>query len=118
MVFFPTAQTLPSAAGRSFYTGVRALDAATGQILWEHRQPPRRVDNQTAGLLSTRGGVVFGGDQTKFFALDSRTGKVLWSVETGGTIWAAPVTYSVRGEQMVTVAAGRSLMTFALPAAF
>ena len=118
MVFFPTAQTLPSAAGRSFYTGIRALDATTGQMLWEHRQPPRRVDNRTAGLLSTRGGVVFGGDQTKFFALDSRTGKVLWSVETGGTIWAAPVTYDVKGEQMVTVAAGRSLMTFALPAAF
>ncbi len=115
MVFFPTAQTLPSTAGRSFYTGIRALDASTGERIWEHRQATRRVDNETAGLLSTRGGVVFGGDQTRFFALDSRTGKQLWAVETGGTIMAAPVTYVINGEQMVTIAAGRSLLTFALP---
>lgn len=115
MVFFPTAQTLPTTAGRSFYTGVRALDASTGERIWEHRQATRRVDNETAGLLSTRGGVVFGADQTRFFALDSRTGKQLWAVETGGTIMAAPVTYVVNGEQMVTIAAGRSLLTFALP---
>lgn len=115
MVFFPTAQTLPSAAGRSFFTAIRALDASTGALVWEHRQPARLVDNETAGLLSTRGGVVFGGDQTRFFALDSQSGKMLWSVETGGSIMAAPVTYEVDGEQFVTVAAGRSVLTFALP---
>jgi alcohol dehydrogenase (cytochrome c) len=115
MVFFPTSQTLPSTAGRAFYTGIRALDASTGALVWEHRQPARLVNNDTAGLLSTRGGVVFGGDQTRFFALDAQSGKVLWSVETGGTLMAAPVTYEVDGEQFVTVAAGRSILTFALP---
>jgi alcohol dehydrogenase (cytochrome c) len=115
MVFFPTSLTLPSAAGRSFYTGVRALDASTGAVIWEHRHAARLVENETGGLMSTRGGVVFGGDQSQFFALDSRTGKLLWSVETGGTIMAAPVTYEVNGEQFVTVAAGRSVLTFALP---
>ncbi|HEY4212236.1 MAG TPA: PQQ-binding-like beta-propeller repeat protein [Steroidobacteraceae bacterium] len=115
MVFFPTAQTLPTTAGRSFYTGIRALDASTGERIWEHRQATRRVGNDTGGLLSTRGGVVFGSDQTRFFALDSRTGQQLWSVETGGTIMSAPVTYALKGEQMVTIAAGRSLLTFALP---
>ncbi len=73
------------------------------------------MDNDTAGLLSTRGGVVFGGDQTRFFALDAQSGQLLWSVETGGTLMAAPVTYQVDGEQFVTVAAGRSVLTFALP---
>lgn len=115
MVFFPTAQTLPSTSGRSFYTAIRALDASTGALVWEHKQAPRLIDNDTGGLLSTRGAVVFGSDQTRFFALDARTGQLLWSVETGGTIMAAPTTYLVNGEQMVTVAAGRNLMTFALP---
>ena len=115
MVFFPTSQTLPSSAGRSFYTAVRALEASTGALVWEHRQPARLLDNETAGLLSTRGGVVFGGDQSRFFALDARSGKLLWQVETGGTIMAAPVTYEVEGEQFVSVTAGRSVLTFALP---
>jgi outer membrane protein assembly factor BamB len=66
-------------------------------------------------LLSTRGGVLFGGDYGAFFALDERSGKLLWSVETGGTMFAAPVTYSIAGEQLVSVIAGRNLMTFALP---
>jgi alcohol dehydrogenase (cytochrome c) len=117
MVFFPTAKTLPSAAGRSFYTAVRALNATTGQIVWEHRQPARQMQNDTGGLMSTRGGVVFGSDLTHFFALDSQTGRLLWQVETGGNIMAPPVTYMVNGEQLLTVVAGRALLTFALPRA-
>lgn len=115
MVFFPTAQTLPTTAGRSFYTAVRALDASTGKRVWEYRQPARVVNNDTGGLMSTQGGVVFGSDETRFFALDAQSGKRLWSVETGGTIMAAPVTYEVDGEQFVTIAAGHSVLTFALP---
>ena len=69
------------------------------------------------GVLSTRGGIVFGGDQTTFFALDSRTGAPLWSVETGGTVCAAPVTFSTDREQFVVIAAGRNLLAFALPKA-
>jgi outer membrane protein assembly factor BamB len=61
--------------------------------------------------------VVFGADHGSFFALDSRTGKPLWSVETGGVIYAAPVTYTVGGEQFVSIISGRNLMTFALPKA-
>ena len=117
MIFFPSALTLPSTGGRSFYTAVRALDAATGKLVWEHRSETRSEDDNTGGLLSTRGGVVFGGDHGSFFALDSHTGKVLWQVETGGVIYAAPVTYMVDGEQFVSIFAGRSLMTFALPKA-
>lgn len=50
-----------------------------------------------------------------FFALDARTGALLWSVQTGGLIGAAPVTYAVDGEQYVVIAAGRDLLAFALP---
>jgi len=94
---------------------VRALDAATGRLVWEHRHETRLDDDNTAGLLSTRGGVVFGADHGSFFALDSRSGKLLWSVQTGGAIHAAPVTYTVAGVQLVSVISGRNLMTFALP---
>ncbi len=117
MIFFPTGQTLPSTGGRSFYTAVRALQASTGKMVWEHRNDPRSDDDNIAGLLSTRGGVVFGADHGAFFALDAHSGNVLWSVETGGVIYAAPITYAVNGEQFITVITGRNLMTFALPRA-
>jgi hypothetical protein len=58
---------------------------------------------------------VFGGDQNTFFALDSESGVRLWSLETGGRIVAAPMTYVWKGEQFVAVAAGRDLLVFGLP---
>ncbi len=115
MIFFPSALTLPSTGGRSFYTAVRALDAATGELVWEHRHEPRADDDNTAGLLSTQGGLVFGADLGTVFALDEGSGKPLWSVDTGGTVYAAPVTYSADGEQLLSVITGRNVMTFALP---
>jgi alcohol dehydrogenase (cytochrome c) len=115
MVFFPSAQSAPTASNRAFYTSVRAIDAATGKIAWQYARAPRIVDNSMGGLLSTRGGVVFGSDQTTFFALDAKTGTLLWSVETGGKITAAPVTYSVDGKQFVAITAGHNLMSFGLP---
>jgi alcohol dehydrogenase (cytochrome c) len=119
MVYFPSG---PPAAigGRPFYTAVRGLDASTGKRVWEYRREPRLRNDRLGGVrmggvLSTQGGIVFGGDQTTFFALDSRTGAPLWSVETGGTICAAPVTFSTDREQFVVIAAGRNLLAFALP---
>lgn len=89
---------------------VRALDASTGQVRWEYR-------NQTevaGGLLSTKGGVVFGGAAESFFALDAKTGRELWRVNTGGVIKASPITYSIDGQQLVTIAAGHDILTFGL----
>jgi alcohol dehydrogenase (cytochrome c) len=118
MVYFTSGSSPPAPmSGRSFYTAVRALDAFTGKQIWEYRRPPRQVNNVMGGVLSTNGGVVFGGDQGTFFALDSRTGRPLWSVETGDTIRAAPETFLADGEQFVAIAAGRNLLTFALPKA-
>jgi len=64
--------------------------------------------------LSTKGGVVFGSAEHFFFALDAKTGRELWRIDTGGTIMAAPVTYSIDGKQFVTIAAGHDLLTFGL----
>jgi alcohol dehydrogenase (cytochrome c) len=116
MVYFASAASWPTqVGGKSFYTVVRALDAATGRMVWEHRHEPRMENPLTGGLLSTRSGLVFGSDEQQFFALDTRTGALLWNVETGGKINASPMTYQSDGEQFVAIPAGRTLMVFALP---
>ncbi len=120
MVYFPNdgsdtqsaAQNWPRERDTSFYTAIRALNASTGDIAWEYRRKPRRVDNDIGGVLSTAGDVVFGGDQTTLFALDSQTGKLLWSFECGGKIAGAPITYRADGTQYVAVAAGSALLVF------
>jgi alcohol dehydrogenase (cytochrome c) len=114
MTFFPTAQTLPSSE-LTFYTAVRALDAYSGKLIWEHRERERTGDSTVSGMLSTRGGLVFAAADGQFFALDARSGRTLWSAGAGGTTYAAPVTFSVSGQQFVAVIIGRSLLTFALP---
>jgi outer membrane protein assembly factor BamB len=83
--------------------------------VWEHRQETRSDDDNTSGVMSTSGGVVFGADHGSFFALDSRSGNLLWTIETGGVISAPPITFTVDGEQFVSIISGRNLMTFALP---
>ena len=50
-----------------------------------------------------------------FFALDARTGQALWRAVVGGIVHAAPVTYLSQGRQQITIAAGQTLFTFALP---
>ena len=68
-----------------------------------------------AGLISTAGGLVFAGDDQGFFtALDARTGKPLWHFNTGQQITASPVSYSVKGKQYLSVAAGSNIVAFAL----
>ncbi|MGD0965384.1 MAG: PQQ-dependent dehydrogenase, methanol/ethanol family [Candidatus Acidiferrales bacterium] len=93
---------------------VRALDASTGELRWEYRNTTDTV----GGLLSTKGGVVFGSAAQAFFALDATTGRELWRIETGGAIGAAPVSYSIGGRQFVTIAAGHDLLTFGLQVPF
>jgi alcohol dehydrogenase (cytochrome c) len=89
---------------------LRALDASTGEIRWEYR----KVASPVGGVLSTKGGLVFGGSGQFFFALDAKTGRELWRIDTGGPVVAGPVTYSSDGKQYVTVAAGHDLLTFGL----
>jgi PQQ-dependent dehydrogenase (methanol/ethanol family) len=80
-----------------------AWDPATQQQRW-------RVDFKgpwNGGLLATAGGLVFQGNSLKeFAAYDAATGSKLWSSAAQTGIIAAPVTYSVNGEQYVAVMAG------------
>jgi len=90
---------------------VKALEVETGKLRWEFKlqSPP------WAGLLSTAGGLVFGGSsEGYFFALDAESGKPLWRFPTGGPIFANPVSFMVNEKQHVAIAAGQALFAFAL----
>lgn len=90
---------------------VKVIEAITGQVRWEFPLP----SPPWGGLLATAGGLVFGGtNEGNFFALHAEFGKLLWSFQTGGLILANAITYSVPGKQHVAIAAGRTLLTFAL----
>jgi alcohol dehydrogenase (cytochrome c)/quinohemoprotein ethanol dehydrogenase len=59
------------------------------------------------GVLATAGDLVFAGSGNgEFEAFAADTGEKLWSYATYGGIVAAPSTYSVNGEQYVTVIQG------------
>jgi outer membrane protein assembly factor BamB len=90
-----------------------AIDTATGKIKWNH---PLVRRNYAIGVLATRSGLLFAATgEGNIIALDSTTGKVLWHFQTGGNIASAPMSYSIDGEQFITIGSGNSLYTFALP---
>lgn len=91
---------------------LRALDPTTGERKWEIPYG----DAGWAGVLATASGVVFSGDhEGGFFAADSATGSLLFTYQTGATIFAAPVSYAIDGRQYVAIASGANLTSFALP---
>ncbi len=89
-----------------------ALDPATGQTKWRfdmNRTP-------SGGVLTTAGGLVFVGDNYGYLiAFDARTGKVLWKFQTGASITAPPVSYTLNGKQYIALGAGSAIMTFGIP---
>jgi alcohol dehydrogenase (cytochrome c) len=91
-----------------------AFDVVTGQFVW--RYPQAGVGDSAAGTMTTASGLVFFGDDVgEFEAVDARSGKTLWHFNTGQTLHASPMSYSVAGVQYVAVAAGSDVFTFALP---
>ncbi|MGD1098273.1 MAG: PQQ-dependent dehydrogenase, methanol/ethanol family [Bryobacteraceae bacterium] len=93
------------------YGAVRAIDPKTGERKWEFKM----TDVTDAGILTTASDVLFsGGREGNFYALDARTGSLLWTTPLGGPITAGPMTYSIAGRQYVSISAGNSLFTFAL----
>jgi alcohol dehydrogenase (cytochrome c) len=90
---------------------IRALEPETGETRWEFRLHSPAI----GGVLSTAGGLVFGGAQEgDFFALDAASGKALWRYQTGGEVHANPISYESAGRQYVMIAAGQSLFSFSL----
>jgi alcohol dehydrogenase (cytochrome c) len=94
------------------YGVIRGYDAKTLDQKWEFKL----TDITWGGVLSTATDLVFGGGRDGYFvALDARNGTLLWKATVGGQINAAPMSYAVNGKQYVSIAAGNSLFTYALP---
>jgi alcohol dehydrogenase (cytochrome c) len=92
---------------------LRAIDPVTGQRKWEVKYD----GPGWAGVTATAAGVVFSADhQGTFMAVDSSSGKVLYSYSTGAPIFSSPTTYMLEGRQYVLVPAGLTVTAFALPA--
>ncbi len=90
---------------------VLAVDPTTGETRWRYDM----LTADSAGMLATGGGLIFTGDTHGYLvALDARAGKPLWHFQTGGTIIAPPITYTLNGKQQIAIAAGSSIITFAL----
>ena len=81
-----------------------ALDLRqAGHLRWQLKTDEPMI----GGVLSTAGGVIFSGvGKGVFAALDSATGKRLWSQPCDAGVNAPPITYAVDGKQFVAVAAG------------
>lgn len=92
---------------------VSAYDPATNELVW--RTPI--AGGPSAGVFSTAGNLVFVGDrQGNFAALNAKSGKPLWSFQTGGAIRGGQITYQVNGTQYVAVPSGGDVvLAFALP---
>lgn len=82
---------------------LRAIDPATGKIVWENKN----YAPLWGGVLTTAGGLVFYGTPEGFLkGVDAKTGKELWSFNVGTGIVAPPVSWEQDGEQMIAVTTG------------
>jgi alcohol dehydrogenase (cytochrome c) len=84
---------------------VQAISVETGKTLWKYEQRAAMLS-----LLSTAGGLVFGGDANgRFRAFDQRTGRVLWEVNLGSPVSGYPIAFAVGGKEYIAVSTGSSL---------
>jgi len=98
----PTFAFTAPPGGRS-YTHLDAVDPVTGEVAWSYLYKFRIF----ASILATAGDLMFAGDpEGHFFALDARTGKQLWSFQTGASNHGSAVTYMAGGRQYIATPSG------------
>jgi alcohol dehydrogenase (cytochrome c) len=92
---------------------LRAIDIRSGEIKWELPQPGPAYT--WGGTITTAGGlVIFGEEGGALMAADAATGKPLWSFQTNQGWRASPMIYGFDGRQYIAVAAGPTVIAFAL----
>ena len=90
------------APGTDQVGSIHAISVETGETAWKYEQRAA-----TTSLMTTGGGLVFGGDSNgRFRALDDRSGDVLWEINLGSPISGFPITYAVDGTQYVVASTG------------
>ncbi len=111
--------------GKSYYHGttkdtdeagqkvLRAIDFKTGRIVWE--LPQTGEADSWGGVLGTAGGLLFlAEDGGALMAVDAAAGRPLWHFQASAHWKSSPMTYMFDGTQYVAVAAGPSIIAFAL----
>jgi alcohol dehydrogenase (cytochrome c) len=84
---------------------IHAISTVTGRTVWKFEQRAA-----TLSLLTTGGGLVFGGDVAgRFRALDQNSGQVLWEVNLGSQVTGFPVSFAVGGRQYIAVSTGQAV---------
>jgi alcohol dehydrogenase (cytochrome c) len=82
---------------------ISAFDPLTGEKRWTFLT---KYPNASS-LLATAGDLIFAGDIEGYaFALDAKTGKKLWSFNTGGRISSPPISFSLNGRQYIAISTG------------
>jgi alcohol dehydrogenase (cytochrome c) len=82
---------------------LRAMDPATGKVVWEHKEPMPLW----AGTLATAGNLVFTGTSDGYVkAFNAKTGDEMWSFQTGSGVVSQPITWEMDGQQYVGIASG------------
>jgi alcohol dehydrogenase (cytochrome c) len=123
---YTTTQQGPWESGKSYLGGsqktatdpkpqriLKAIDIHTGAIKWELPQPGPA--QSWGGTLTTATGlVIFGEDGGALMAADAATGKPLWSFQTNQNWKASPMTYVFDRKQFIAVAAGATIIAFAI----
>lgn len=80
-----------------------AWDPVTQKEIWRVQYP----GIWNGGVLSTAGDLVFQGSAAGFLnAYNAKTGRQLWQTPTQTGIVAPPISYSIDGEQYISVSAG------------
>ena len=105
------ARPVPQESARKF---VRAIRVETGEIAWEREQ--FGPGEAWGGLLATAGGLLFSCDESgALVALNAATGAPVWHFQMNTAWHASPMTFTVNRRQYIGVAAGSSIVAFALP---
>jgi alcohol dehydrogenase (cytochrome c) len=82
---------------------ISAIDISTGRQVWKIRTP----EPERGGVTTTAAGIGFAGDGDGVLrAFDLKSGKVLWTFQTGHQIAAGPSVYEVRGKEYVAITSG------------
>ncbi|MBG10427.1 MAG: hypothetical protein CMD92_04585 [Gammaproteobacteria bacterium] len=94
----------PRADSDGKFGRLQAINMETMKMTWRHREssPP------STPLLSTAGGLIFGGNlDNSFKAFDAQSGEVLWKTTMDHLPSSFPITYAVNGKQYVAVVKGQ-----------
>jgi alcohol dehydrogenase (cytochrome c) len=82
---------------------ITAIDGQSGRVLWQYQTESQVL----AGLVTTKSGLLFGGDtHGNLLAFNAKTGQLLSSVDAGGALNSGLISYAVAGQQYVAAAVG------------